>query len=176
MAKARAPCSFPARHAILAAVTIGAFVRATVMSRRQAPRSVTERGFESNRGRGRNRNQRLCPSNSFSTTTPKSKRSSATAPTKPRLIARKESGVIEVDSTTTLRGVPPAAWEYRLGTYSAIEWVLERHKERAPKDPTLRDKFNTYRFADYKEPVIDLLGRVCAVSVQTMAIIRQMPA
>ena len=94
---------------------------------------------------------------------------------KPRLIARKDSGVIEVDSVTTLRGVPPAAWEYRLGTYSAIEWVLERHKERAPKDPTIREKFNTYRFADYKEPVIDLLGRVCAVSVETMKIIRAMP-
>ncbi len=30
-------------------------------------------------------------------------------------------------------------------------------------------------FADYKEHVIDLLGRVCAVSVQTMTIIGQMP-
>jgi predicted helicase len=53
--------------------------------------------------------------------------------------------------------------------------VLERHKERTPKDPTIREKFDTYRFADYKEDVIDLLGRVCAVSVQTMEIIRQMP-
>jgi predicted helicase len=93
---------------------------------------------------------------------------------KPRLIARKDSGVIEVDSITTLRGVPPEAWDYRLGTYSALDWVLERHKERTPKDPTIREKFNTYRFADYKEDVIDLLGRVCAVSVETVKIIRQM--
>ena len=76
---------------------------------------------------------------------------------KPRLIARKEAGVIEVDSVTTLRGVPPEAWDYRLGTYTALEWVLERYKERTPKDPTIREKFNTYRFADYKEQVIDLL-------------------
>jgi len=93
----------------------------------------------------------------------------------PRLIARKETGVIEVDTLTTLRSVPPAAWEYRLGTYSALEWVLERHKERTPKDPTIREKFNTYRFADYKERVIDLLRRVCTVSVETMKIVRQMP-
>ena len=99
------------------------------------------------------------------------------APTtpKPRLIAHKDSGVIEVDSITTLRGVPPEAWDYRLGTYTALDWVLERHKERTPKDPTIREKFNTYRFADYKEDVIDLLGRVCAVSVQTVKIIAQMP-
>jgi len=95
--------------------------------------------------------------------------------TKPRLSAHKDSGVIEVDTITTLRGVPPEAWDYRLGTYTALDWVLERHKERTPKDPTIREKFNTYRFADYKEDVIDLLGRVCAISVQTMEIIRQMP-
>jgi predicted helicase len=95
---------------------------------------------------------------------------------KPRLMARKEEGVIEVDTLTTLRGVPSDAWDYRLGTYTALEWVLDRHKEKTPKDPTIREKFNTYRFADYKEPVIDLLRRVCTVSVETIKIIRQMPA
>jgi predicted helicase len=94
---------------------------------------------------------------------------------KPRLIARKETGVIEVDTITTLRGVPAEAWDYRLGTYSALEWILERYKERTPKDPTIREKFNTYRFSNYKEQVIDLLRRVCTVSVETMKIVRQMP-
>ena len=30
---------------------------------------------------------------------------------------------------------------------------------------TIRERFNTYRFADHKERVIDLLRRVCTVSV-----------
>jgi predicted helicase len=94
---------------------------------------------------------------------------------KPRLIAHKETGIIEVDTATTLRGVPPEAWDYRLGTYSALGWILERYKERKPKDPTIREKFNTYKFADYKEQVIDLLCHVCTVSVETMKIIEQMP-
>jgi predicted helicase len=94
---------------------------------------------------------------------------------KPRLIARKDTGVIEIDSITTLRGVPSEVWDYRLGTYCAIDWVLERYKERTPQDPTIREKFNTYHFADYKEQVIDLLGRVCTVSIETMKIIAQMP-
>ena len=93
----------------------------------------------------------------------------------PRLIARKDQGLIEVDTITTLRGVPSAAWDYRLGTYTALEWILERYKEKTPKDPTIREKFNTYRFADYKEQVIDLLQRVCTVSVETMKVIGQMP-
>jgi predicted helicase len=93
----------------------------------------------------------------------------------PRLMAHKETGVIEIDTLTTLRGVPKEAWEYRLGTYSAIEWILERYKEKIPKDPTIREKFNTYKFADYKEKVIDLILRVCTVSVETMKIIKEMP-
>jgi predicted helicase len=92
-----------------------------------------------------------------------------------RLIARKEQGIIEIDTATTLRGVPAEAWEYRLGTYSALEWILERYKEKKPKDPTIAEKFNTYRFADYKEQVIDLLTRVCTVSVETMKIVKEMP-
>jgi predicted helicase len=92
-----------------------------------------------------------------------------------RLIARKDTGIIEIDSVTTLRGVPSEAWEYRLGTYSALEWVLERYKEKKPKDPTIAEKFNTYRFADYKEQVIELLGKVCRVSVETMKVVKEMP-
>ncbi|MBU2055002.1 MAG: Eco57I restriction-modification methylase domain-containing protein, partial [Proteobacteria bacterium] len=95
---------------------------------------------------------------------------------KPILKADRGNGAIQLDSATTLHGVPPAVWEYRLGNRSAIEWILEYHKERKPKDPTVRKKFDTYRFADHKEQVIDLLQRVCMVSVETMDIITAMNA
>ena len=75
------------------------------------------------------------------------------------LKADKDGGRIIVDSETTLTGVPPEAWEYQLGNRSALEWILDQYKEKKPKDPTIREKFNTYRFADYKEKVIDLLAR-----------------
>lgn len=83
---------------------------------------------------------------------------------------------LALDGLTTLSGVPAEAWAYRLGNRSALEWVLERHKEREPKDPTIRAHFNTYRFADHKERVVELLGRVTAVSVETMRILARMPA
>lgn len=81
-----------------------------------------------------------------------------------------DTGVITLDSETKLTGVPPQAWNYRLGNRSAIDWVLDQYKEKTPKDKTIREKFNTYRFADYKEQVIDLLRRVTTVSVRTAAI------
>ena len=43
-----------------------------------------------------------------------------------------------------------------------------------PKDPTIRAKFNTYRFADHKEKVIDLLKRVTRVSLETVKIVETM--
>ena len=92
-----------------------------------------------------------------------------------RLIADKENGIIEIDTYTRLEGVPAIAWEYKLGNRSALEWVLDQYKERKPKDPTIAEKFNTYKFADYKDHVIDLLKRVCTVSVKTMEIINSMP-
>ena len=98
------------------------------------------------------------------------------APGKPSLKADMDTGVIVLDKRTRLTGVPKIAWEYRLGSRSAIEWVLDQYKERKPKDPTIAAKFNTYRFADYKERVIDLLGRVCMVSVRTMELIDSMPS
>jgi predicted helicase len=61
-----------------------------------------------------------------------------------------------------------------LGNRCALEWILDQYKEKKPKDPTIAEKFNTYRFADYKEQVIDLLMRVCTVSVETMNIIKKM--
>lgn len=96
-------------------------------------------------------------------------------PPKAHLKADKLTGQIEIDDVTTLTGVPAVAWEYKLGNRSALEWVLDQYKEKKPTDPTIAAKFNTYRFADYKEHVIDLLQRVCTVSVETMEIINQMP-
>jgi predicted helicase len=87
----------------------------------------------------------------------------------------KTAGKIILDTETTLEGVPAVAWDYKLGNRSALEWILDQYKEKTPKDPTIAKLFNTYKFADYKEQVIDLLDRVCTVSVRTMEIIQQMP-
>ncbi len=93
---------------------------------------------------------------------------------KPVLRADKDRGTIVLDRQTTLTGIPDSAWQYRLGSRSALEWVLDQYKERKPRDPTIRERFNTYRFADHKERVIDLLQRVCTVSVETVRIVDQL--
>ena len=95
-------------------------------------------------------------------------------PTRAILRADKDKGTITLDERTTLSGVPEKAWGYWLGSRSALEWVLDQYKEKKPKDPTIREKFNNYRFSDHKEGVIDLLRRICTVSVATMEIVDSM--
>jgi predicted helicase len=69
-----------------------------------------------------------------------------------KLKADKEAGVIVWDDNTELTGIPVEAWDYKLGNRSALEWILDQ----------------------YKEQVIDLLKRVCSVSVETMTIVDEM--
>jgi predicted helicase len=99
---------------------------------------------------------------------------SIVAEPKAKLKADKARGRIELDSQTSLTTIPSEAWDYKLGNRSALEWILDQYKEKKPKDPTIREKFNDYRFADYKEKVIDLLSRVTTVSVETVRIVEEM--
>jgi predicted helicase len=107
--------------------------------------------------------------------TPNPKRAEGTHP---KLILRSvpEQGLVRVDEDTQITGIPREAWDYRLGNRSAIDWVLDQHKEKTPRDPTIRAKFNTYRFADYKGSMIALLAKVVRVSVETVAITEAMRA
>ena len=105
--------------------------------------------------------------------TPNPKRAEGTHP-KPILKSVPEQGLVRVDEDTQITGIPREAWDYRLGNRSGLDWILDQYKEKTPKDPTIREKFNTYRFADYKEKVIDLLRRVTRVSVETVAITEAM--
>ncbi len=102
--------------------------------------------------------------------TPNPKRAEGSAP-KPKLKSvlaeGAETGSVVVDEDTQITGIPAGAWDYRLGNRSAIDWVLDQHKEKKPRDPTIREKFNTYKFADYKESMIELLAKVVRVSVET---------
>ncbi|WP_448044384.1 type ISP restriction/modification enzyme [Bradyrhizobium liaoningense] len=102
------------------------------------------------------------------------KAAAAGLPPKPVLRSNRNKQQIVVDSETTLAGVPDDAWDYMLGNRCGIDWVLEQHKERTAKDKTIRSNFDSFRLADHKETVIDLLMRVTTVSVETMSIVRKM--
>ncbi|MDX0321578.1 N-6 DNA methylase [Sinorhizobium meliloti] len=105
----------------------------------------------------------------------KSKRAAGTSP-KVLLKSDPASGVVHIDADTKLSGIPIEAWSFRLGNRSAIDWVIDQHKERKARDPIIAAKFNAYRFADHKESMVALLAKVVRVSVDTVAITDEMRA
>ncbi len=89
-------------------------------------------------------------------------------------ILKIKDGNIEIDELTTLCGVPAQALAYKLGNRSAIEWILDQYKPYKSDDKTIQEQFNNYNFADYKEQVIELLQKVCWLSVETMKIVEKL--
>ena len=88
---------------------------------------------------------------------------------------------IIIDDTTTLEGVPSEVLEYRIGSRNPLEWILEFYKESknqikedSSSDKAVRDRFNTYKFADYKEKLITLLRRVTTVCVETVKLRKEL--
>ncbi len=100
---------------------------------------------------------------------------------KPKEEDNSQDFTIMIDDNTMLEGVPKETLQYKFSSKCALEWILEFYKEsknvisdKSCDDPKIREKFNTYRFADYKEHVIGLLQKVTSISVETMKLRRDL--
>lgn len=73
----------------------------------------------------------------------------------------------------TLDGIPAAAFEYRLGNRSALEWVIDQYRVTEDTRSGIRSDPNR---ADDPEYIVILVRRVVAVSVETVRIVKGLPA
>jgi predicted helicase len=71
-----------------------------------------------------------------------------------------------------LEGIPPEAFEYRLGNRSALEWVIDQY--RATRDERGEITSDPNR-PDDEEYIVRLVAQVIAVSLETMKIIGDLP-
>ena len=76
-----------------------------------------------------------------------------------------------------LAGIPAEAHDYRLGSRSALDWLLERYRVTTHKASGIVNDPNDWR-AEQGDPryIVDLVKRVTTVSVKTMEIVRLFPA
>jgi very-short-patch-repair endonuclease len=81
---------------------------------------------------------------------------------------------IQVNESLTLRGIPAEAFEYRLGNRSAVEWVIDQYQVRRDDHGVVVSDPN--RYSDNERYIVELVGRVIRVSVETAAIVRGLPA
>ena len=72
----------------------------------------------------------------------------------------------------TLDGIPPAAFDYRLGHRSALEWVLDQY--RVTTDPR-SGIVNDPNRPDDPQYIVRLIGQVITVSLETQRVVGELP-
>ncbi len=73
----------------------------------------------------------------------------------------------------TLDGIPSKAFEYRLGTRSALEWVVDQYRVKTDKRSGI---LNDPNHADDPQYIVKLIGKVITVSLETVEIVSKLPA
>ena len=84
----------------------------------------------------------------------------------------KEKDAVIVNPALTLAGVPEAAFRYRLGNRSALEWVIDQYQVSTDKRSQLTQDPNR---PDDPEYIARLVGRVVTVSVETVGLVEGLP-
>jgi predicted helicase len=72
-----------------------------------------------------------------------------------------------INDSLTLAGIPPEVFDYRLGSRSALEWVTDQYRVKGESDPNRED-----------DPgyIVRLAGQVVCVSIETVRIVKGLPA
>ena len=72
----------------------------------------------------------------------------------------------------TLDGIPAEAFNYRLGTRSALEWIVDQYRIKVDRRSGIKNDPNR---AEEPRYIVDLIGRVIHVSLKTVEIVKSLP-
>lgn len=76
----------------------------------------------------------------------------------------------------TIGAIPERAHDYKLGSRSAIAWVMESNRVRTDKASGIRNDPNDWAIEhDDSTYILDLIGRVVTVSMRTLEIVDSLP-
>jgi len=89
-----------------------------------------------------------------------------------RMRLSRDKTQLAVNDFLTLGGIPPAAFEYRLGHRSALEWVIDQYQVSTDKRSGIGNDPNR---PDDPQYIVRLIGRVVAVSLETVRIVNGLP-
>ncbi len=73
----------------------------------------------------------------------------------------------------TISGIPKEVYDYRLGTRSALEWVVDQYRIKTDKRSGIVNDPNR---ANNERYIVDLVGRVIGVSLRTVEIVNGLPS
>lgn len=91
--------------------------------------------------------------------------------------AKDKPSTIIYNPHITLENIPAIAYDYVVNGKSAIEWIMERYAVTIDKDSLIKNDPNDWS-REHHQPryILDLLLSVINVSVQTVAIVKGLPA
>ena len=83
---------------------------------------------------------------------------------------------INYNAGITIAGIPEDVQKYQLGSRSALDWLLDRYQVRTHKDSGIENDPNDW-CEDTGNPryIIDLIGRIVTVSLETNRIVKALP-
>ena len=90
-----------------------------------------------------------------------------------RMKFSKDKTQLTYNDFLTLKGIPAEAFAYRLGTRSALEWVVDQYRVKIDKRSGIKNDPN--RDGD-KAYIVRLIGQVITVSLETVKVIGELPA
>ncbi len=70
-------------------------------------------------------------------------------------------------------GIPKETFDYRLGTRSALEWVIDQYRVKVDKRSGIVNNPNR---ADAPRYIVDLIGQIIGVSLRTVKIVKGLPS
>ncbi len=85
---------------------------------------------------------------------------------------------IEYNDFLTIEGIPAEVHDYKLGTRSALEWIVNQYEIKVDKDRGNRKGSYIVRDPNREdEPkyIVDLIARVVTVSLETVKIVESLP-
>jgi predicted helicase len=85
----------------------------------------------------------------------------------------KDKTELRYNQALTLRGIPPAAFDYRLGNRSALEWVIDQYRVSTDSRSGITNDPNR---PDDERYILRLIGQVITVSLETMKIVNALPS
>ncbi len=83
-----------------------------------------------------------------------------------------EGAALRVNGSIELRGFTPEMFDYRLGNRSALDWVIESYRVKEDARSGLVSDPNR---ADDKRFIVDLIGRVATVALETSRLVGELP-
>ncbi|MGI8925317.1 MAG: type ISP restriction/modification enzyme [Tepidiformaceae bacterium] len=91
-----------------------------------------------------------------------------------RMRLSKDRTSVQVNASLVLDGVPPEAFEYRLGNRSALEWVIDQYQVK--KDKATGKVISDPNRPEDPEYIVRLVGQVVGLSLETVEIVKGLPA